>query len=175
MRLLSTTTLTLATLTLALAGCTETADGPDLTGLWQVTAHTHDDAGCGEGMVETDPPFIQFTKEELFGQEFFQWAPCTAPGACAEPNALFDPAYAAAIADGWEARLYVSSGDAAGCALSAVISTAVVGADGVLTVDTRGHSVDVTGTACDVDEAEDAYAAGSMTCNNRDRMIAARQ
>lgn len=165
----------LAFASLALGGCTETADGPDLVGVWQVTAHTHDDAGCGEGTIETDPPYIQFTRESILGQEFFQWAACTSPTACAEPNPLFDPSYGTAITDGWEAKIFTKSGDTAGCILGAVISTAVVGADGSLTVDTRLHSTEVTGTTCTLAEAEAAYDGGRMTCGSRDRMIAIRQ
>jgi hypothetical protein len=156
--------------------CTETADGPDLTGVWRITSHSENTAGCTPGAAVTDPPYIQFTKETLFGQEFYQWAACTSPTTCDEPNGLFGLAYAKAIDNGWEAQIYIASGNMANCSLGATVSTAVVGGDGGLTIETRAHEkTDVSGLMCDADEAKAAFDNSELTCASFEVMTAVRQ
>ncbi|MBK9037403.1 MAG: hypothetical protein IPL61_40200 [Myxococcales bacterium] len=164
MRSLPVLTLSFVALTI---GCVETATGPDLVGVWQVTAQTENPTGCTPGPAVTGPPYIQFTQEELFGQTFFQWAACTSPTTCEMPNPLFDLAYAKAIAGGFEAQAYTASGDATACSLGAVVSTAIVAADGALTIETRTLTKsDVTGTTCQTEEAQAALNAGQLTCGS---------
>lgn len=156
------------------AACTETSEGPDLTGLWRVTSHTENTTGCTPGAAVTDPPYIQFSRETLFGQEYFQWAPCSAPGTC-ETTSLFDLSYAKAIPGGYEAQIYVASGDATACSLGATVSTAIVADDGSLTIETRINTKDsITGTACTTDEAKAALDAGQLACAGLEVMTAVR-
>ena len=163
----------LACLALMIA-CPETSEGPALVGVWRVTSHTENTAGCTPGAAVTDPPYIQFSRETVFGQEYFQWAPCTTPTMC-ETTSLFDLSYAKAIPGGYEAQIYVASGDATACALGATVSTAVLAADGTLTIETRSSTKDgITGTACTTDEAKAALDAGQLTCAGLEVMTAVR-
>lgn len=172
MRSLSIVALSAAALSFA---CTETATGPDLVGVWQVTAHTENNTGCTPGPAVVDPPYLEFTQQELFGQTYFQWAPCTSPTTCEMPNGLFGLSYAAPIPDGWEAQIYITSGDMTACTLGATVSTAVVGADGTLTITTRiSERTGVTGTACETDEAQAALEANQMTCIGLEVITASR-
>lgn len=157
-----------------LAACTETSDGPDLVGVWRVTSHSENTTGCTPGAAVTDPPYIKFSRETLFGQVYFQWAPCTTPDTC-EMTSLFDLSYAKAIPGGYEAQIYVASGDATACSLGATVSTAIVADDGTLTIETRTNTKDgVTGTACTTDEAKTALDAGQLACAGLEVMTAVR-
>ena len=49
---------------------------------WATFRDLHRVGSCFPGAVVTDPPYIQFTRETLFGQEYYQWAPCSGPGTC---------------------------------------------------------------------------------------------
>jgi hypothetical protein len=159
-----------------LAACTETADGPDLTGVWRVTVHTQNPTGCTAGPAVTDPPYIKFTRENLFGQKYYQYVDCSDAGTTCDPsNGLFGLAYAQSIPDGWQAEIYVASGDTAHCSLSGTISTAIVGADGSLAIDTRESGIsDVAVSACTTDEAKARLAAGSLPCVSSEQLSAVR-
>lgn len=158
-----------------LAGCTETADGPDLTGVWRVTLHTENTAGCTPGATLTDPAYLKFSKESIFGQEYFQYVGCSDAGVTCEPsNGLFGLSYASPITDGWQAEIYSSSGDPAHCSMTATVSTAVVRGGG-LTIETRSSvASDVAVTDCSPDEAKARLAAGTLTCERFEQFTAVR-
>lgn len=167
--------LAVAALPLVLAAaCTETADGPDLVGVWRVTSHTDNPSGCTPGPAVTDPPYLEWHRETLFGQVYYQWAPCATPTTC-DSTSLFSLSYAKPISDGYEASIYTSSGDMTSCVLGATVSTAVVAADGTLTIEIRhSHKDGVTGTACTTDEAQAALEAGQLTCGELEVLTAVR-
>ena len=163
-------------LAVLLAGCTETADGPDLTGVWRVTLHTENTAGCTPGAALTDPAYLKFSKESIFGQEYFQYVGCSDAGiTCDAGNGLFDLSYATSIPDGWQAEIYSSAGDPAHCSMTATVSTAVVGRDGALTIETRSSTAaDIAVTDCSPDEAKARLAAGTLTCERFEQLSAVR-
>jgi hypothetical protein len=164
------------TAALGLAACTETSDGPDLTGVWRVTAHNANTTGCTAGPAVVDPAFIKFTQESIFGQKYFQYVGCSDAGTtCDASNGLFGLSYATSIPDGWQAELYVSSGDTAHCSLTATLSTAVVGADGSLAIETRQSlAADIAVSACTTEEAKARLKNGTLMCASFETISAVR-
>jgi len=166
--------IAVACLAVAAAACTETYQGPDLAGVWRVTGHTQNTTGCTPGDAVTEPPYLRFSEETVFGQTYYQWAPCTSPTTC-EMTTLGSLAYGKAIPNGYEAQAYAQSGDATACTLGATVSTAVLGDDGALTIETRVLTkTGITGTACTLAEAQAALDAGQLGCVGLEVMTATR-
>ncbi|MEZ4404072.1 MAG: hypothetical protein R3B06_28885 [Kofleriaceae bacterium] len=154
--------------------CTELSTGPDLSGVWQVTSYTAAGAGCGPGADVGGLPYIEFSRETIAGQVFYQWARCTSATACEAANPLEDLQYARAVVGGYAAAQYGGSGDATSCLLTARVSTAVIGADGALSIVTEEHRDQVTGSACDAPAAQSADDAMTLPCVAVTRIIAIR-
>lgn len=172
-------TLALATAlaALSLAGCGDSDDGPDLTGVWTVTAHTANDTGCTPGAEVLDPPYIKFTRETIFGQSYYTFVGCQDVEGTTCEGSLFGGFYAEAIENGWRSAAYIAAGDDANCSLSAQISDAVVQADGALLIESRtSESVagPVPAGTCTTDEAEARLKAGTLTCARFESMTAQR-
>lgn len=145
-------------------GCGKPYD--DLLGVWQVTAHTQNETGCDvEGPAVAEPPYIKFVEGEFFGQEYAEYVACTDPATCEEPGGLFfSLLYAEEISGGVRAVVYAAShgGDPNDCLLSGTISDATV-AGGALRIETTRRSQDnVSGTACDSDDAKARF--DSLPC-----------
>lgn len=162
-----------AGLAAGLAGCGK--DGEELLGMWQVTAHTENPAGCeAEGPAVTDPPFIRFAEGSFFGQDYFEYVACRdAAGADCDPSAgLFTLLYAEPVAGGMRAAIYAASGSSDDCLLAATISDAVVTA-GALRIETRRrHQDGVTDSACDADDAE--ARAATLPCTELEVLVGQR-
>ncbi|HUQ05903.1 MAG TPA: hypothetical protein VM261_25550 [Kofleriaceae bacterium] len=154
-----------AVLATGAAGCGQPYD--DLLGVWQVTSKTENDTVCDtEGAAVTDAaPYLKFVEGEFFGQEYAQVVDCTDAVTCEEAGGLFGGLlYAEEISGGVRATIYSAShgGDPNDCLLSGAISDATV-SGGMLRIATRRRSQDnVSGTACDSDDAKDRF--DSMPC-----------
>jgi hypothetical protein len=138
------------------AGCGK--DGEELMGVWQVTSHTLNEAGCtAEGpAVEAGPRFVKFIRGEFFGQDYLEYVECpdATGAACDDGGNIFGLLYAEPIDGGMLAEAYGASGSADNCLYSSTESRAVA-PDSMLRIETRrNRQDDVTGTACDLDEAE---------------------
>lgn len=174
-RLSSLAAFALAPLALALGGCADEDDGPDLTGVWRVTLHTQNPSGCSVGPQVTDPPFIKFAREELFGQKYFVYVHCSDAGVTCEPSSgIFGNAYSIPITDGHRSESYGTADLGTECILSGTISTALVGRDGALTIETRRSSQTVTGVECTADEARARLEAGTLPCVELETLAAVR-
>ncbi len=109
------------------AGCGK--DGDELLGVWQVTAHSRNQAGCdAEGAAVAEPAYIKFIAGSFFGQDYVEYVDCTdaAGAACDGPGGLFGLLYAESIDGGMRAAIHAASGSAADCLLSSTVSDAVV-------------------------------------------------
>lgn len=164
-------------LAVALFACTAVDDGPDLAGVWRVTAHTDNPTGCTPGPAVTEPPFIKFTRETIVGQPFYQYVHCADAGVTCEPaNPLTGLAYAKDIPGGYEAVFPDATGDATSCSLMATVSQAIVAADGSLAIETRRRaSTGLVGVACTTREAELRAAAGTLPCVGLETLTATRE
>jgi hypothetical protein len=138
----------------ALTAC---GGGVDLSGMWQVTAHTLNDTACDmPGPAVADPPYIRFEEGNLFGVKYFQYGDCTdaTEASCDGGGGLFGLLYSEEIDNGWQAQIYVASGQPGNCFLSSTLSTALV-EEGVLSIETRSSEMDNVDTPCaDADEAK---------------------
>jgi len=149
----------------------------DVLGTWQVTAHTENTTSCdAEGPAVVDPPYIKFIEGEIFGQEYAEYVACTDAGVtCEESGGLFGALfYAEEIDGGVRASIFAAShgGDPNDCLLSGTISDAIV-SGGVLRIETRSRSQDnVSGTACDSDDAKSRFA--DMPCTRLEVIAGAR-
>jgi len=156
MRALTRIVVAAAAAVAAGAGAAGCGGGVDLSGGWQVTAHTVNDTACdAPGPAVADPPYIRFERDSLFGQKYYQWGPCTdaTEASCDSGGGLFGLLYAKEIDNGWQAEIYVASGAAGDCLLSATVSTAVVEEE-VLSIETRRSELDHANTPCEsADEA----------------------
>jgi len=156
----------------ATAGCGEPYD--DLLGVWRVTAHTENEAGCdGEGPAVAGPPYIKFIEGSFFGQEYAEYIACADAGTmCDEPGGLFGLLYAEEISGGVRAQLYASSGSPEDCVLSGTVSDATV-QGGQLRIETRSRSQDnVTDSSCDPDDTEARWA--DLPCTRYEVIVGAR-
>lgn len=143
----------LAPLALTTAACGD--DPSPLLGVWQVTAHTENPAGCdAEGPAVAEPPFIKFIEGEFFGQEFVERVDCTSATMCDEGGNLFGELYTESIDGGLRSSIYASSGDSTACVLSGSRSDATI-ANGALRIETRRYaSGTLTGVTCEPETAE---------------------
>lgn len=162
-----------AALGAAAAGCGNPYD--DLLGVWQVTAHTENAAGCdAEGPAATDSsPYIKFVEGSFFGQEYAEYLACTDAGTtCDEPGGLFGLLYAEEISGGMRAQIYASSGSPEDCVLSGTVSDAVI-RGGELRIETRSRSLDnVTDSSCDPDDTQARW--DDLPCNRYEVIVGVR-
>ncbi len=150
-------TAVLTPLAFATAACGD--DPSPLLGVWQVTAHTANPAGCGaEGPAVTEPPFIKFIEGEFFGQEFVERVDCTSATMCDDSASLFGELYSESIDGGLRASVYASSGDSTACVLSASRADATI-TGGALRIEKRRYaSGTLSGVTCEPDTAEAMFA-----------------
>ena len=154
----------IALLTLALGACSDGLEGPDVLGVWRVTAHTDNTAGCSAGPAVTDPPFIQFTKEKFFGVEYLTYGPCSDATTC-EPDG-FGHIFATPITDGYASESYSAfRGSGPDCALGAALSQLVV-SGGTMAIKNRSYGMTeaLTADQCTSDAAKQRYQAGTLPC-----------
>lgn len=166
-----------AALGLGLSACTDTDTGPDVTGVWAVTAHTQNPTGCGAGDVVTDPPYIKFTREEILGQHFYAYADCVDAGInCEQGGGLFGLSYTEGNPDGWRHDSYGSVPSGTGCVLSHTVSDLVVTGQS-LTIDTKGYELTddtIAEDDCSLETARSKFAAGALGCTSAETLAATR-
>ncbi|MBP8806373.1 MAG: hypothetical protein KBG48_21945 [Kofleriaceae bacterium] len=143
----------LTPLALTAAACGD--DPSPLLGVWQVTAHTANPAGCdAEGPAVAEPPFIKFIEGEFFGQEFVERVDCTSATMCDEGGNLFGELYTEDIPNGLRSSIYASSGDSTACVLSGSRADATI-VNGVLRIEKRSYaSGTLAGVTCEPETAE---------------------
>jgi|GEM_PF-2969846 len=164
-----------AFVTLALGACTTgDLDGPDVVGVWRVTAHTKNTQGCTVGPALTDPPFIKFTKENLAGLEYLVYAPCSDATTCESSD--FGPAFTEPNGNGYTftnaSKLFTGST----CTLGGERSSLTVGADGAMAIEHRNFGIDteLTEAQCTVEEARSRLQAESLPCRDLETLAAVR-
>lgn len=159
--------------TLGLSACGGAAVDP-LLGVWEVGAHTRNDAGCAaEGPAVTDPPYVQFQASDVEGQQVVERVDCTGPAMCEASHGLAGLLYTEQLEGGLRAEVFTAFGDPTACALAARRSDALIAADGTLRVETRRYEQrDVSGVVCDGATAERMLS--SLTCLELDVFTAQR-
>lgn len=146
--------------------------GIDLGGTYRVTAHTADATACTNQVVVTDPPYVRFTKDSLFGSDYFALSACTDPAQMDCPSAgLYGP-FAQPIEDGWRAELGVAQ-TIGGCVLDYATADAVL-MDDALVIDARRYhdETDRPDSEC---TGDNAVALGdSLPCVGAEHLEATR-
>jgi hypothetical protein len=145
------------------AGCSSRVD---ISGLYEVTAHTLNEASCDtEGAPVDEPPYFSIEKDEFFGQTFYVYNDCTSPS----PDdctgfGLFGRSFTQPISDGWKGQVSTSSGSGGQCYLSFRQMSAVFQPDGSLRIEDRmwQEQAELSEDRCDTDEAE--ARGSSMPC-----------
>jgi hypothetical protein len=113
-------------------------DGIDLRGTYQVIAHTADATGCTSPVAVTDPPYVRFTKDSIFGNDYYALSACTDATQTDCPSAgLYGP-FAQPIDDGWRAELGVAQ-TIGGCVLDYALADAVLTGDALVIDGHRYH------------------------------------
>jgi hypothetical protein len=151
----------LAIASLAASGC---SDDVDLSGTYAVNLHRVDDSGCSAGTVVADsPPYIRFTQEEFFGQEYYEWNWCTDSSDASCLDASGYSLYGEPISGGWKSELTFSSWFGTDCSVGSSTSTAVLEQE-VLRIETRHRQgmFQIEEGDCEPELAEER--ADEMTC-----------
>ncbi len=157
-----------------LAACGGAAEEP-LLGVWTVASHTHGDAGCAaQGPAVADPPFVQFQRSDVLGQEVVELVDCTTPTSCAASAGLAGRLFTESLpAGGLRAEVFTSFGGEADCALAASRTDAVVADDDSLRIEARTYETrDLSGVVCAPATARALFA--SLTCKTLDVLTAVR-
>ena len=143
----------LALAAVVLIACGE--DEVDLTGVYRVDRDVAS-MPCGSDQpVMMPPPYLKFTKGEIFGSPYFAMEECADEAATnCSGGGLFGDSFAEPIDGGWRGILSSASGTTS-CTLGYSISTAKL-AGKALTVERTEHSEMTTGGAdqCTAEEAE---------------------
>ncbi len=165
---------TILVLALALGACSDSLDGPEVVGVWRVTAHTENNAGCTVGAAVTDPPFIEFSKENILGVEYLTYASCTDAATCQDPGFL-GYQFTTAVTDGYEGRGHSAIPGNPECALGASFSQLLV-RSGTMTIENRtyGTTEVLSEPQCTLDEARRRDQAGSLPCLSFESFTAVR-
>ena len=146
--------------------------GPDLAGTYQVLVHAADATGCATLVPVSDPPYVRFTAESIFGQDYFTLSACADPDQVDCPGAgLYGP-FAQPIDDGWRAELGFAQ-TAGGCILDYVIADAVLAGEQLVIDGRRYHDESVRpDSEC---TGEHAVALGdSLPCASAEHLEAVR-
>src|SRR5258706_7721525 len=114
---------------------------PDLSGIYQVTTHTEDQAGCGPGTPATSPPYFELKRGSLFGTTLFEYILCSAPqtSSCLDLG-LLSIAFDVATRDGWVGDSYSANGSGSVCVLGHIASSALLQSDGDVRIEFRHFS-----------------------------------
>ena len=153
---------------LAWGGCGG-ADSADLSGIYAVTSHTENTNACDvEGPAVTTPPYISFERQSIFGVVYYTYSSCPdATGTGCTGGGLFSLPFTELIPGGRKAEVSASSGVVPSCSLSYTVSTAILGADGALRIETRRYRETIT-IASDAECSSDAAKTRgtSMPCTS---------
>lgn len=157
-----------------LAACGGAAEEP-LLGVWTVASHTHDDAGCvAPGVAVAEPPFVQFQRSDVLGQQVIELVDCATPTSCAASGGLAGRLFTESLpGGGLRAEVFTSFGDDTACALAASRTDAMVADDDSLRIEARTYETrDLSGVVCAPATARALFA--SLTCKTLDVLTAAR-
>ena len=159
--------LLVAALLLQLGACGE--DDVDLTGVYRVDSDVGS-APCGSDQaLPMPPPYLKFTKAEIFGAPYFAMETCSDEAATnCSGGGLFGDSFAEPIDGGWRGVLSAASGTTT-CTLTYRISIAKL--SGVkLTVEHTEHGEDTTTGECTAEQAE--MRGEDMPCTEHEKIDA---
>lgn len=154
-----------------LAGCN---DDVDLSGVYRVDVSVAS-RPCGtDAPVTSGSPYVQLTKGDLFGTEYFAYSGCEdeAGTNCASIGGLFG-GFFEPIDDGWMGRSSFASNSGLNCSLGISETTAILHGDRlVIDGSTYQDRIEITENQCTPQEAE--KRGDQMPCTDHDRVEATR-
>ncbi|MGE0872062.1 MAG: hypothetical protein AB7P03_26120 [Kofleriaceae bacterium] len=155
-----------------LAACGEDLDGPDLSGVYQVTTAVESDADCNPTTpIEMPDPYFILESKELFGHTYFHHAGCPTadPASCEEFGSLgpLDSGFDG----GWEGGLGFAVGSMPPCTLGYSYGSATVIDDTTVQVEDRSYIAEDQPT-CDANEATERGT--SLPCVSSKRWVGTR-
>jgi hypothetical protein len=145
-------------------------DEVDLSGVYRVDTEVGS-SPCGADMpIPLRPPFLKFTKGEIFGTPYFSMETCVDEAATScTGGGLFGDSFAEPIDGGWLGVLSAASGTTS-CTLAYTEMTAKL-SGAMLVVETYEHSEEITASGnCTAEEAERRGKA--MPCSRHERIDA---
>lgn len=160
-------------LVLPLVGACGGDDPVDLSGVYRVDVAV-ESAPCGADLPTSSPPaYVKLGKENLFGQQYFDYATCTdAAGTDRAGGGLFT-GFFEPIDGGWRGVVTSSSGAGGSCSLGYFEQTAIL-TEAMLVIEasTYRDSVELAAEQCQPEEAE--RRGDTMPCEEHTRIDATR-
>lgn len=148
------------------------SDGPDLSGMYQVTEMVESETDCNpQTPVAMPDPFFLLEPKQLFGHDYFHHMVCASadPASCEEFGSVGP--LDTALDDGWQGGIGFSVGNPPNCSLGFAFGIAIETGPDTVRVEDRTHA-ERNADVCDANVADERGT--TMPCVASTRWVGVR-